>query len=194
MGMKSELRDIEPFFGWLPWYNHEVDERSPFHDVEHNLFYYDRSINRIPAHPLWDDMGSESLLLKILFVDYQEGYAIIELFGEWNDLYENDFKILLENCLNCLIDYGVQKFIFICENVFHAYLDADDYYHAAYEELEDGWMTIVRARDCVKEELDQYGISQYFYFNDIIDELPWRKLKPFQLYHLIEGRMQKVLE
>ena len=93
--MKSELRDIEPFFGWLPWYNHEVDERSPFHDVEHNLFYYDRSINRIPAHPLWDDMGSESLLLKILFADYQEGYAIIELFGEWNDLYENDCSMVV---------------------------------------------------------------------------------------------------
>lgn len=192
--MAKELRDIEPFFGWLAWYNTEQDTRSPFYEVEHNLFYYDRSINEIPAHPLWDDIGSESLLIKILYVDYHEGYAIIEMFGEWNDLFENDYRLLAENCLTYLVDQGINRYILICENVFHAYLQSDDYYHAMQEELEDGWICILQARDSVKEEMEAYGIAAYFYWNSIIDEMPWRRLKPFQLFRLVEARMRKVLE
>ncbi len=192
--MAKELRDIEPFFGWLQWYNTENDPRSPFYEVEHNLFYYDRSINEIPAHPLWDDIGSESLLIKILYADYQAAYAIIELFGEWNDLFENDFRLLAENCLTYLVDQGINRFILVCENVFHAYLDSDDYYQAMQDELEDGWICILQARDSVKEEMEAYGITPYFYWNGILDELPWRRFKPFQLFHIVEGRMRKVLE
>jgi hypothetical protein len=191
--MPNELRDIEPFFGWLALYSHEHDERSPFHDVEHNLFYYDRSINHIPAHPLWDDFGSESLLLKILFANYDRGYAIVELFGEWNDLYDNDFKLLAENCLTHLIDQGIDKFILICENVFHCYLDADDYYQALSEELEGGWICTLRPRQAVREEMEAYDIAPYFYWSPLLDELPWRRLKPHQLYELVDSRMRKVL-
>ncbi len=39
-------------------------------------------------------MGSETLYLKILFVDYDERYAIIELIGEWNDAINNDIMLL----------------------------------------------------------------------------------------------------
>lgn len=192
--MAKELRDIEPFYGWLGIYNHEIDERSPYHGIEHNQFYYDRSINTIPAHPLWDEIGSESLLIKILFADYEQGFAIIELFGEWNDLFENDFKLLAENCFTYLIDHGIQKFILVCENVFHIYLDTDDYYQALAEELEDGWICTLRLRDEIQEEIEQYGISGYFYWSPLLDELPWRRLKPYQIYQLVENRMGKVLE
>ncbi|MEO0898513.1 MAG: hypothetical protein AAFY71_19020 [Bacteroidota bacterium] len=191
---KRELHHIEPFYGWLSWYNHEMDENSPFHEEEHNLFFFDKSINNIPAHPLWDDFGSESLLVKIQFADYKEGYAILEMFGEWNDLYDNDFKLLSENVLGLLIDAGIDKFILIAENVFHAYLDADDYYAAMQEELGDGWISMLRPREGVKEDMEEYGIDQYFYFNPVIDEIPWRKLKPFQLYFLVQDRMQRMLE
>lgn len=190
----KELHDFEPFFGWLAMYNHEMDERSPFHEVEHNQFYYDRSVNQIPAHPLWDDFGSESLLIKIQFVDYQEGYAIIEFFGEWNDIYDNDFKLLCENVLSFLLDFEVNKFIFIVENVFHAYMGADDYYQALEEELGDGWISLLKTRREVKEDMQEYGIDQYFYFNPNLDQLAWRKLKPFQIYSLVANRLQNVLE
>jgi hypothetical protein len=192
--LQGELHDIEPFYGWLGLYNHEIDQRSPFHEVEHNQFYFDRSINHIPAHPLWDEIGSESLLVKILFVDYQEGYAIIELFGEWNDLYDNDFKLLAENVLSYLADYGIKRFILIAENVFHAYLESEDYYQAMQEELGEGWICVLRARKEVKEDMAEYGIDQYFYFNALVDEIHWRKLKPYQLYFLICERMQMVIE
>ena len=190
----SPLHHIEPFYGWLNMYSHEIDERSPFHEVEHNLFYFDRSINNIPAHPLWDDFGSESLLVKILFADYREGYAIIELFGDWNDLFENDFKLLAENCFTYLLDHGIDKFILLCENVFNIYLETDDYYQALQEELgEEGWLCLMRTRTCVWEELLNYDIASYFYRSPILDELPWRKLKPFQLFQIVNSRISQLL-
>jgi len=190
----SEFREIEPFYGWLPLYSHETDERSPFHGVEHNLFEYDRYIHNIPCHPLWDDIGSESLLIKILFVHYSKGYAIIELFGEWNDLFYNDFKLLAENCLTYLADQGINRFILICENVFHIYLENDDYYQAMQEELEDGWICAMRMREEVRKEMQDYGILDYFYWSPPLDQLAWRKLKPTQLFELVNSRMGKLLE
>jgi len=188
------LHDLEPYYGWLSLYSTHTDPNSPFHEVEHNQFYYDRSINNIPAHPQWDTIGSESLLLKILYANYLQGYAIIELFGEWNDLFDNDFKLLAENCLTFLIDAGIKKFILLCENVFHVYLDADDYYQALSEELEDeGWVFLLRARPNVLAEFEAYGISSYFMWSPTFDELRWRKLKPTQLYQLIDASMQKLL-
>ena len=191
--MADELRDIEPFYGWLPLYDPKQDERSPFYEIEHNLFYFDRSINHIPAHPLWEDFGSESLLLKILFVNYEEGYAVIELFGEWNDLYDNDFKLLAENVLTFLIDHGINRYMLICENVFNTYLEADDYYAAIQEELEDGWICLLRARPRVKEEMEAYGMSSYVFWSEKLDALPWRTLKPPQLLAAVEQLMSRLL-
>ncbi len=192
--MAQPLHDIEPFFGWLSKYDHTSDEKSPFHEVDHNLFYFDRSVNNIPAHPLWDHIGSESLLVKILFVDYGEGFAVIELFGEWNDLFENDYKLLGENCLTYLIDAGVRQFILICENVFHIYLESDDYYQAVQEELEEGWICLIRPRQEMLEEMEHYQISSYFYWSPLLDELPWRKLNPHQLYQIVRSRMGYLLD
>jgi hypothetical protein len=191
--LSSFFHEIEPFYGWLSLYNHEQDPHSPFHEVEHNLFYFDRSINSIPAHPLWDTIGSESLLIKILYASYDEGFAVIELFGEWNDLYDNDYKLLAENCLTYLIDHGIRHFILVCENVFHAYLESDDYYEALQEELEEGWICLLRPRRELLEELEEYGMAHYFYHSPMLDEVAWRKLKPVQLFQLVASRMRKLL-
>ncbi len=189
-----ELHHIEPFYGWLELYNHELDPNSPFHEVEHNQFYFDRSVNNIPAHPLWDHIGSESLLVKILFADYDEQYAIIEFFGEWNDLFENDFKLLAENCLSFLIDAGIRYFVLICENVFHGYFESDDYYEALQDELEgEGWICLMRLRDHIKEDMIQYGLDSYFYWSEPVDQLAWRKLKPNMLYEVIADRIRHTL-
>ena len=42
----------------------------------------------------WDDFGSSTLYIKILFADYDGGFAIIELIGEWNDAINNDIMLL----------------------------------------------------------------------------------------------------
>ncbi len=186
--------DVEPFYGWLAFYSHETDSNSPFHEVEHNLFEYDRYIYTYAAHPCWDTIESESLLVKILFADYHQGYAIIELLGEWNDLYENDFKLLCENCLTYLVDNQIYKIILICENVFNAYLQEDDYYAAFTEELgDDGWLCLFKARPGVLEEFIKYNISSYVYWNHELDQIHWRKLKPWQLYQLIEQAYRRSL-
>jgi hypothetical protein len=187
------LHEIEPFYGWLPLYSHEADEHSPFHTTQHNLFEYDRRIYTYPAHPLWDSIESESLLVKILYANYDEGYAIVELLGEWNDLHENDFKLLCEKCLTYLVDGGVRRFILICENVFNVYLDADDYYEAFTDELDGGWMCLLRARPAVLDEMTRYRISPYFYWNPALDELRWRKLKPWELLAVVEQGMNRLL-
>lgn len=187
------FQDIEPFYGWLHLYSHETDELSPFHAVEHNQFYYDRFVYTFHAHPLWDTIESESLLVKILYVSYQENFAVIELLGEWNDLFENDFKLLCENCLTYLTDNGVDKFILICENVFHAYLDADDYYQAFSEEIPDGWICLLRGRPNVLDEFINYRIDPYFYWSAAFDELHWRKLKPWSLFELVERQISRTL-
>lgn len=192
--MSKELRHIEPFYGWLHYYSHEKDQRSPFHEVEHNLFEFDRSVNHIPAHPLWDDFGSESLLVKILFADYQKHYAILELFGEWNDLYDNDFKLLAENCLSILIEEGINQIILICENVFHGYFESDDYYDALQEELEDGWMVAIRLREELQNEMIDFGINQYFFWSPLLDEAPWRTIKPPVLYKLVSSRLENLIQ
>lgn len=189
------FRGVEPFYGWLHLYDHKSDTTSPFHEVEHNLFYFDRFIYTFETHPLWDTIGSESLLLKILFVDYSRGYAIIELLGEWNDLFENDFRLLYEELILRLYPHGVTKFIFICENVFNAYLEDDDYYAECLEYLteNDGWLSLLRPRQRVLEEFRAYGIDEYFYWNPAFDELRWRKLKPWQLFELFEKSMARLL-
>ncbi len=192
--MSKELRDIEPFFGWLAEYSHDQDNRSPFHEVEHNLFEYDRRIYNIPAHPFWDDFGSESLLVKILYADYREGFAILELFGEWNDLFDNDFKLLAENCLTYLIDHGIRQFILICENVFHGYFQSDDYYQALQDELEDGWICAIRLREELQEEMVRYGINGYVFWSPYLDDVVWRKTKPQQLYRFVTSRLQNLIE
>jgi hypothetical protein len=187
------FEQIEPFYGWLHLYNHETDEYSPFFGVEYNLFEYDRQIYTFNAHPLWDTIESESLLVKILFVDYAVGYAIIEFLGEWNDLFENDFKLLYENCLDFLRQAGVNKYILILENVFHAYLDSDDYYQDFCENIEGGWICLFRARKHVLAEFENYNLSQYFYWNSALDAIHWRKLKPWELFENINQSITKGL-
>lgn len=189
----GSMQDIEPFYGWLNLYDHHTDELSPFHGVEHSEFYYDRAVYNYLAHPLWDSIESESLLVKILFADYDKGYAIIELFGVWNDLLQNDFGLLRQNCLEPMMENGIQQFIFICENVLHVYVEEDDYYQAMAEDLEDGWMCLLRTREHVREDLREYNLDQYFFWAPELDTLQWRKLKPWQIWGLIQEKMSKML-
>ena len=183
--------DTEPFYGWLHWYDPEKDELSPFYGVEHNLFQFDRKIYNLPTHPLWEDIDSDSLLVKILFADYTQGFAILELIGEWNDLHFNDFRLLREHCLDLLGAEGISRFILVCENVFNVYVSSDDYYADFHETWEEGWIFLLRARPMVLQEFIQYGISAWLGWSAEIDELNWRKYSPEQLYELIQKIMQK---
>ncbi len=186
------MHEVEPHYGWLKYYTNEDDPNSPFQDVVHNELFYDRQVYQYLAHPLWDSIGSEGLLVKILAADYEKSYAIIELFGVWNDLLENDFRLLLENCLEPLLAAGIQRFVLVLENVLNIYLDSDDYYEALQEALEDGWVCLLRAREHVRREITEHQLDAYFFWSDDIDALPWRKTTPVKLYQAVQSRMLRL--
>ena len=76
------MQDIEPYFKWRDYYIAEEDVHSPFYRRKYNEFAYDKHVYNYFIHPQWDDIGSETLYIKILFVDYEKNYAIIECIGE----------------------------------------------------------------------------------------------------------------
>lgn len=187
------MHEIEPYFGWLKYYSGDRDEKSPFFGEEYDQFYYNRQVYEHLAHPQWDSIDSDSLLVKILHVDYEKGYAIIEMFGVWNDLLQNDYKLLSENCLSILVHAGINKVVLIMENILNVYVEEDDYYEALQDELEDGWICLVRAREHVQREFTQFDLDQYFFWSEEIDDLFWRKLKPWELFAVVESRMRPLL-
>lgn len=187
------MHQVEPHFGWLKHYENERDPHSPFRDVEHSEFYFDRQVYDYLAHPLWDTIESEGLLVKILYVHYEQGYAILELFGVWNDLLENDYRLFYENCLQYLIEAGVNRFIFIAENILNIYVDQDDYYDAVLDELDGGWICLLRPRPHVLQEIAEYDLDQYFFHSPELDLLPWRTLKPWVVYQSVADRMRLLL-
>ena len=66
--------------------------------------------------------------MKILFVDYAEHYAVIELIGEWNDAIENDIMALKRDVIDDMRLHHISKFILITENVLNFHSGDKDYY------------------------------------------------------------------
>ena len=97
------MHTIEPYYNWQYLYNSETDELSPYYGEEHSLFEFSNTVYNFYVHPQWDAFGSENLYLKILFVDYEDGYCIIEMIGEWNDAIINDSMTLKRNIIDVMI-------------------------------------------------------------------------------------------
>ena len=88
------MHTIEPYYNWRNLYTAEDDPRSPFFQREYSETHYTDQIYDHYIHPQWDNIDSTTLFIKLLFTDYDEGYCIIELFGEWNDCLYNDIMFL----------------------------------------------------------------------------------------------------
>jgi hypothetical protein len=104
------MHDLEPYYNWRNLYVASEDKRSPFYDREYSEFTYTDAIYDHYIHPQWDNIGSPTLFIKILFVDYDDGFAIIEVIGEWNDLLHNDIMTLKRDIEEDLMHEGVTKF------------------------------------------------------------------------------------
>ncbi len=119
------MHNIEPFYSWKELYDAADDERSPFYRREYNDFEFSNTIYDHYIHPQWDEIGSATIYIKIIFTNYEYGFSIIEMFGEWNDCLYNDIMYLKRNIIEPLIEQGINKFILIGENIlnFHAYED-----------------------------------------------------------------------
>ncbi|SEN31928.1 hypothetical protein SAMN05216436_11497 [bacterium A37T11] len=187
------MHEIEPFYRWRDEYIASEDERSPFFNIEYNEFEFDKQIYNFLLHPQWDNFGSNTLYLKILFVDYDKGYAIIEFIGEWNDAINNDIMYLKREVLEVMTAEGINKFILIGENVLNFHSSDDLYYEEWFEDVEDGWIAGVNFSPHVIQEFRQGNIDYYINFGGQLDDLPWRKSKPIQLFKAVEEQINKRL-
>ena len=80
------MHEIEPYYKWRDDYIAAEDEFSPFYATQYSEFEFDKQIYNYLLHPQWDSFGSNTLYMKVLFVDYERSYCIIEFIGEWNAL------------------------------------------------------------------------------------------------------------
>ncbi len=188
------MHDIEPYYNWRDEYIASDDERSPFYNREYSEFEFTHAIYNYLIHPQWDDMGSTTLFLKILFVDYEEGYSIIEFIGEWNDCINNDIMILKREIIERLMDYGVNKFILIGENVLNFHLSDDCYYEEWFDDVEEGWIVGLNFREHVIKEFQHGNIDYYISFGGEFNDFKWRPYRPYQLYERINAILMKRLK
>ncbi|MFN0212727.1 MAG: hypothetical protein ACKVT2_00610 [Saprospiraceae bacterium] len=183
------MHDIEPHFLWRDAYMAEKDEHSPFWGRIYDEFKYSNKLYNFCIHPQWDSFGSATLYAKILFVDYEESYVLIELLGEWNDTLYNDIMFLKRNVVDPLILKGISKFVFFCDNVlnFHASIDDDYYAEWAEEVTEDGgWIVFLNTRKHVEEEMHEARINLYAHFGTKYNDVNWRAQKPGFLFQILQ--------
>ncbi len=181
------MHDIEPYYNWLHLYNAAEDEQSPFYGREYSEFTFTHAVYNYLIHPQWDFFGSNTLYVKILYTDYIDGYAILELMGEWNDALYNDIMMLKREVLEILNEQGIQKFILLGENVLNFHASDDSYYEEWFQETEDGWIAFVNFREHVLEEFRKARIDYFINFGGDLDELQWRKLSPRQMQEAVEA-------
>ena len=143
----------------------------------------------------WDNIGSSTLFIKILFADYDEGFCIIEMFGEWNDAVENDIMFFKRDIVEVLMEAGISKFILIAENVLNFHSDGDDYYEEWFEEVEEneGWIAVLNLRQHVLEEMQTESLDSYFVLGGELEDFSWRTMTPQQFYSSIERYVLKRL-
>ena len=172
------MHEIEPYYQWLKFYNVAEDANSPYDGKEYNFDLYSENIYGYYIDPHWDFMGSETLYIKILWVDYEQGYIIIEFIGEWNDTINNDIMYLKRNIIDHFNNYGINKYLLIGENILNFHGSDDSYYEEWFEDVEDGWITALNFRDFVLEEMQKFNIDSYFNSGGELDIVTWRTLTP----------------
>ena len=185
------MHDIQPFHKWRDQYAGEEDMLSPFHGSTYNT---EKVIYNYVIHPYWDDFGSETLYLKIIFADYETGQAVIELIGEWNDAIQNDIMEMKRHVMEPLIDEGITRFILICENVLNFHASDDCYYEEWSEECRDGfnggWITFLNTFDHVAQEMDEAHLDNYVYYGANFNGFTWRIYQPKYIFEWVEARIK----
>ncbi len=187
------MHTLEPFYNWRNLYTAETDEKSPFFGREYSEFEFTNKMYNYLIHPQWDDIGTESLYIKILYADYNQQFAIIELLGEWNDCITNDIMFFKRDIIDELTHHGINKFILIGENVLNFHYSDDSYYEEWFDDIEDGWIAFLNFRPHVLSEFNKSNIDSYILFGGNLNNFAWRTNHPNQLYISIDSLVQKRL-
>lgn len=182
------MHDIEPYYQWKELYDSAEDEFCPFYGKEYEISQFTNRVYNYYIHPFWDEIGSETLFVKLQYADYEEGYCILELIGEWNDCIHNDIMYLKRNVADPLIRRGVNKFILLCDHVFNFHGSDDCYYEEWKEDVEEafGYVVFVNIQNHLLSEFKQYGIQFQAMMGDHFQDLNWRKLSPQTLFEYIQ--------
>ena len=182
------MHDIEPYYKWREYYIASEDKNSPFFGKTNDEFKFTNKVYNYFIHPQWDDFGSQTLYMKLLFVDYQDGTALIELIGEWNDCLNNDIMFLKREIIDHLLKEGINKFIVFCDNVLNFHGDDDSYYEEWYEDTNDegGWISFVNLQEHVLKEMETYQIQHYINLGLNLNNIIWRHKTPsMAFYHIV---------
>ena len=187
------MQNIEPFYNWRHLYVPEEDEHSPFFGRTYSEFEFSQTVYNYYIHPQWDEFGSRTLYMKLLFADYDQNYAIIELLGEWNDAIENDIMTLRRDVTDQLYDKGIFKFILIAENVLNFHSSDDSYYEEWREQIVDnnGWIVILDMPSQSQYDFRRTRLNNYI---ELIDFPQWRTLKPDLVFQQIDNMVLRRLD
>jgi len=192
------MHDIEPHYKWKDEYDSVKDKESPFYGRVYSEFTFTQKVYNYFIHPQWDAFGSATLYMKILFIDYEEGFAIMEFIGEWNDCLKNDIMFLKREVVDHLAQYDITKYILICEHVLNFHSSDDCYYEEWYDDIKDerGWICLLNTLKHVEEEMSEAKLQYYVNFGEIYNDVNWRAQKPQVLYKainaLVEGAVKRL--
>lgn len=194
------MHKIMPYDRWNQYYNSSNDEKSPFAGKEYNYELYSDNIYGYYIDPAWDYIGSETLYIKIIYTDYDAGFVVIEMLGEWNDALHNDIMQFKRNILEHLMLNGINKFVLIGESVMNFHGSDDCYYEEWFEEVEEacidggsGWVAGVNFHEHVQEEMKLFNIDNYVNMSGSLQIEKWRTLKPTVFFELVSSLIQRRL-
>ena len=183
------MHTLEPYFAWRNHYIASEDARSPFFERTYSEFEYSTKVYNYYIHPQWDNIHSPTLFCKILFVDYEERFAIIEFIGEWNDCLYNDIALFKRTVADELLAAGIRKFVLIGENVLNFHHSDDCYYEEWFDEVaeEDGWIALLNFREHVVQDMQAIDLDTYFALGGELSELGWRTMTPMHLVERVDA-------
>jgi hypothetical protein len=185
------MHEIEPYYNWRHLYTAEEDEKSPFFGREYSEFEFSNTVYNYYIHPQWDEFGSRTLYLKVLFVDYDLNFAIIELIGEWNDAVENDIMQLKRSLIDEMIAKDIQKFILISENILNFHSGDYDYYEEWYDDIkvEGGWIAAINMPEQTQYDFKRSHVDRLIKLMDVPN---WRTFQPEHFFQVIDNRMLRL--
>jgi len=183
------MHDIEPYHKWRGFYVASEDKKSIFNGTVYNEFTFTNKVYNYFIHPQWDTMGSQTLYVKVLYADYEEGYAFIELLGEWNDCLNNDIMFLKRKVADNLILNGISKFILLCDNVLEYHGSDDSYYEEWWDDIkeEGGWICLLNTRDHITKEMEQIRLQNYLHLGSHYTDINWRLANPKLVFSQIRA-------
>lgn len=186
------MHEIEPFYNWRHLYIGEEDPRSPFFGREYSEFTFSQAVYNYYIHPQWDEFGSNTLYMKVIFADYDEGFVIIELIGEWNDAVSDDIMTMKRDVIDKFEQEGIFKFILIAENVLNFHSGDIDYYEEWFEEVTDneGWVVVLNMPQQSQYDFRKARITRYV---ELMERPNWRTFQPDNLFNLIDQEINNRL-